>query len=345
MRALVTGATGFVGGAICRGLISRGWEVRAFRRENSQVTLLNSLPVEHFIGDLGNRESVFNAAEGMDAVFHAAAMMNGGSDLEAAKRITVEGAQNVLDAAEHAGAKRVVHVSSVAALGVPASLPFGVKPVEMDETHAWNENPGHWTYGYAKYLAEMEVQKAVTRGLDAVIVNPSVVLGAGDIYRQDSSIIQRIAKGRLHLSTDGGLNAIHIEDIVSGVLAAHDRGKTGERYILSHLNVSITNFVRMVAQVTGVQEPQVILPPGLLRLARGAYRALEHMIDLPVESELIYQVGRFFYYSNEKAKRDLKWEPVHTIESAVREAHEWFQYPLTVPYLSEQSKEGLQSSR
>ncbi len=337
MRALVTGSTGFVGGSICRGLIRQGWQVRAFRRENSLLTLLNGLPVEHFIGDVSDPASILTASDGMDAVFHAAAMMNGGSDLNAAIKITVEGTRNVLDAALQKGVKRALYISSVAALGVPVALPAGVKAMEMDETHTWNELPSHWTYGYAKYLAEMEVQKAVSRGLDAVIVNPSVILGAGDIYRQNSSIIQKIAKGKLHVSTDGGLNLIHVEDLVSGVLAAYEHGRTGERYILGNLNVTITNFVRLVANVTGVPAPQLIIPPGLLRVVRGSYKAIEHVLDLPVGSELLYQVGRYFYYSNARAKRELGWEPVHTIESAVREANSWFNHPIGAPYLSGQS--------
>lgn len=344
LKALVTGATGFVGGAICRGLISQGWEVRAFRRENSLLTLLNGLPVEHVIGDLAQPETIIPAVEGVDAVFHAGAMMNGGSDLDQIKRVTVAGTRNLLEIALAAQVKRFVHISSVAALGVPVPLPYGVKSVEMDETHAWNELPEHWAYGYAKYLAEMEVQRAVSHGLDAVIVNPSVVLGAGDIYRQNSSIIQKVSQGKIHVSVDSGLALIHIEDIVSGVLAAWQYGTTGERYILSALNTTVTSFLKLIAQVTGVQPPQLILPAGLLHAVRGAYRLADHFIDLPVEPELLYQVGKYFYYSNQKAKTKLNWQPVHTIESAVRDAYAWFKYPLSLPYSTDENKEGMQTS-
>lgn len=344
MKALVTGSTGFIGGNVCRGLTARGWEVHAFRRASSMVTLLNGLPVEQFVGDLTEPETILAAAKGVDVIFHTAAMMNGGSDLEAAKKVTVQGTRNVLDAAMKAGVKRVVHVSSVAALGIPR-LPAGVSdPEVMDETHTWNELPEHWTYGYAKYLAEMEVQKAVAAGLDVVIVNPSVVLGAGDVYRASDSIIQTVSRGHLHVSVDGGLNLIHVGDVVDGILAAWQAGRSGERYILSNLNSTITSFLQAIARVTQVEPPRLILPAGLFAALRLIYPAVEHFINLPVDPELLNQAGRYFYYSNEKAKRELGWMPTRTIESAIQEAYHWFKLPLAIPEAKKTVEDTKQAS-
>ena len=345
MKALVTGSTGFVGGTLCRALVAQGWEVRAFRRQNSLATLLNGLPVEQVFGDLTQPDTLVEAAKGMDAIFHTAAIMNAGSDLELSKRVTVQGARNVMEAALAARVKRLVHVSSVAALGVPSFPPRGSSPMVMDETHTWNERPERWTYGYAKYLAEMEVQRAVAMGLDAVTVNPSVILGAGDLNRVSDSVVQIVGNGHLAFSVDGGLNLIHVEDIASGILAAYERGRTGERYILSNVNATITSFLKTVAKVTQKEPPRIILPGGVIRALRSVYPLVGRFINLPADADLLYQAGHFFYYSNQKARSQLGWEPVRTIESAIKEAYDWFQMPLAVPNPTKGIEDGLQTDR
>ena len=345
LKALVTGATGFIGGALCRELCARGWQVRALRRENSLTTLINGLPVEQVIGDLTQPETIENAVKGVDVVFHNGALLGGRSNLALALQVTVGGTRIVAEAARKAGARRMVHMSSVAALGAPMDLPQGVGPMILDETHTWNLDPTQWAYGYAKYLAEMEIQKAVVQGLDAVIVNPTIVIGAGDVYRQTSSIIQKVSRGRLRVSVDGGFNVIHIDDVVDGILAAYERGITGERYILGNLNVTITDYLKTIARVTGGEPPSLVLPGGLVLAGYGVYRLASHFLDLPVEPELLHQAGRFFYFSHEKASRQLAWEPKRTIENAIREAHDWFQLPLSPSVPEINNGEGLQSSK
>lgn len=340
MKALVTGATGFIGGALCRELCARGWQVRALKRENSLTTLLDALPLEQVTGDLTQPDTIRAAIEGMDVVFHAAALLRGRGDLAVALPVTVEGTHTVAEAARQAGVKRLVHVSSVAALGTPAELPVGTPQMLMDETHTWNGDPQQWAYSYAKYRAEMEIQRAVAQGLDAVIVNPTIVIGAGDIYRQSSSIIQRVARRKLHISVDGGFNLIHIGDVVDGILAAFEKGETGERYILGNLNATITSYLKSIANVTGGDPPGIVLPGGLVRSGIGVYRLASRFFDLPVEPEMLHQAGKYFYVTNEKAARKLGWEPRRTIESAIREAYEWFQLPLSPSLPSAKVEEG-----
>ena len=187
MKILVTGSTGFIGAALCRALVMRGHSVRAFHRPTSNLLLLNDLPVEHVLGDMTQPETIQAAMQGMEAVFHTAATLGGGGRDLAGRMytVTVEGTRTILRFAREAGVQRVVLTSSVAALGVPERFPHGEMhaPVPvMNENHTWNLRPDYWPYGYAKYLAELEVQRAVAGGQDAVIVNPTVVFGAGDIY-------------------------------------------------------------------------------------------------------------------------------------------------------------------
>ncbi len=234
MKILVTGSTGFIGGALCQALVAQGGHsVRAFHRVNSSLRLLEGLPVEHAIGDLTQPATLTAAMEGIEAVFHAAAWM-GDSEPGRLYAVTVEGTRAVLRAARQAGVRRLVHTSSVAALGVPP--PHRV--TLMDETHTWNIRPEQYPYGYAKYLAELEIQKEVAQGLDAVIVNPALVLGAGDIHRGSTSILLKVAQRKVGVTMEGGLNVVHIQDVVNGHLKALECGQTGERYILGGQNLS-----------------------------------------------------------------------------------------------------------
>ncbi len=176
----------------------------SFHRPNSSLELLHDLPVEHVIGDITSRD-LEAALKNVKAVFHAAALLNGGSDPAPWHQITVLGTRNVMNAALKAGVERVVHTSSVAALGVPSLPPrHGLPPELMDENHTWNYPGSRWAYGCAKYLAEIQVQKAVACGLDAVIVNPGDVLGAGDRNRRVSSIIMLVAHARLLFPSRAG---------------------------------------------------------------------------------------------------------------------------------------------
>jgi dihydroflavonol-4-reductase len=161
MNIFITGATGFIGGALCRAFSARGDRVFAFHRATSNLRQLEDLPVEHVIGDLTQPATLTAAVQGMDAVFHTAAWV-GMNDAGRLYAINVEGTRTVVQAALKAGVKRLVYTSSVAALGIPAP---GV-PVLLDENHTWNFRPELFPYGYAKYLAELEVQKGVAQGLE-----------------------------------------------------------------------------------------------------------------------------------------------------------------------------------
>jgi dihydroflavonol-4-reductase len=325
MKILVTGSTGFVGGRLCQALVAAGHSVRAFHRSSSNLRLLEGLDVEHFTGDLGQPESLRLAMEDIEAVFHAAALLD---DAHAGRlyTITVEGTRAVLEAARQAGVRRVVYTSSVAALGIGETPPGGKvnAPTPLNEMHTWNYHPEHWPYGYSKYLAELEVQRAVAQGLDAVIVNPAVVLGAGDIYRQVSSPVVQVARGRLAVATSGGLNVVHIDDVTAGHIAALERGKTGERYLLTGENLTLLEFLRKTAAVAGVRPPGLIIPAGLVRALATPTSWLQSILNLPFGISEMRHAGRYFYYDNRKTQAALKLSPPRSAEDAIRDAYEWF---------------------
>jgi dihydroflavonol-4-reductase len=329
LNILVTGSTGFIGAQLCRALVERGHTVRAFHRATSNLRLIADLAVEHAIGDLTQPETIQPAMQGVEVVFHTAAQL-GGDEPGRMYTVTVEGTRAILQAAREAGVRRVVHTSSVAALGVPEQVPASrgaAAALPLDENHTWNFRPDYWPYGYAKYLAELEVQKAVTAGLDVVIVNPTVVFGAGDIYRQDSSIVMQVARRKVNVLAEGGLNAVHISDVVDGHLAAMECGKCGERYILGGENLTYHELIRKIAVMVGAPVPILVLPGGLLRLVARPMRLLQPFLDLPVSASDLHLAGYYFYFETRKAQVELGLLPPRPVEDALLAAYGWFKQP------------------
>jgi len=319
MKILVTGSTGFIGSNLCRALVEAGHQVRAFHRPNSSLRGLEGLTVDHALGDLTQYATLEAAVAGMEAVFHVAAFM-GPRQTGKAYAVTVEGTRAVARAALTAGVSRLVHTSSVAALGVPETHQISL----LNENHTWNFRPERYPYGYAKYLAELEIQKAVTQGLDAVIVNPGLVIGPGDQYRQSSSPILQVARRKLSVAVEGGINLVHLEDVIAGHLAALERGRTGHRYILGGENLTYLALVQLAARVAGVPAPSTVIPARILRILAGPLSLLESFLSLPLPADLFNLAGYYFYYNISKARRELGLPAPRPAEEAVRSALNWF---------------------
>ncbi|RPI85607.1 MAG: NAD-dependent epimerase/dehydratase family protein [Chloroflexi bacterium] len=327
MIALVTGSTGFVGGAICRKLVREGYKVRAFHRESSRTLLLDNLPphsMEHCIGDITRPETLKPALRDVEIVFHAAAQLGKPYIPEKIYTATVQGTRNLLQAAGEAGVKRVVHTSSVAALGVPEDWNGNGSPPLLDENHTWNYKPQDYPYGYSKYLAEMEVQRAVAQGLDVVIVNPGVVLGAGDINRVGGSILLHMSRGHIPVSIQAGLNAVHIDDVVCGHLAALEKGKTGERYILGGENLTVTEFLEIIGKSVGRRTPKFILPAWAGRMLSRPIGMFGDLVGIPINRELLLMAGKYFFYDMRKARNELGLNEPRPVFDAAREAIDWY---------------------
>ena len=213
--------------------------------------------------------------------------------------------------------------------GCPGHPGKGPRPAEaagiplLDENHTWNYRPDYWPYGYAKYLAELEVQKAVAQGLDVVIVNPAYIVGAGDIYRRSSSILMQVAHGRIPASIPGGLNVVHIADVVAGHLAALESGCPGERYILGGQNMTHTYFLRLAAEAAGTAPPRVMPAGGACPFPGRLGQASSAFVKLPVDGEMMRLAGYYFYYDTRKAAKAGLGE-LHPVETGLREAYAWF---------------------
>lgn len=303
-RVLVTGATGFIGSHLCRALLGGGARVTALRRQRSSRHALEGLAVEEAEGDVTDAAALAAAVAGHDAVIHAAALTGlREPDPAAQERVNVGGTAAVAAACLRHGA-RLVHVSSVAAIGIPEG------PHPADESFGFNVPPGRFPYHHSKHRAEGAVREALARGLDAVIVNPAWVLGRfGDSYR-GRELLGRVRGRRLVPCFRGGVCVVHVDDVVDGILRALAHGKTGERYILGGENLTWRTLLGTVARELGAAPLLLTLPPAVTWPLAALGEGLGTLAGrrAPLTREMHQYVQRFHYYDSGRAARDLGFE-------------------------------------
>jgi dihydroflavonol-4-reductase len=325
MHILVTGASGFIGSHLCRALVTQGHEVVALHRPTSLLAGLEGLPIRRVIGDMLDPGSLVPAFENIEVVFHTAAPMRPEADGRTAIEAHVLGTRHVLLAARRARVRRLIHTSSVAAFGVPdvpASTPAEDAPL-LDERHTWNYIPERWPYAYAKHASEQEVLRAVEAGLDAVIVNPSAVFGPGDWYRSRRSLVAYLARGAFVPLIPGGLNVVHIRDVTAGHLAALERGRSGERYILGGENLTLGRLLQITAQAVRRRPPRLHLPLWAVPPVRSLLEPTRKSLKLPIEPSMLWLAGYHFFYDTRKAQVELGLPPARPYYQAATETFEW----------------------
>jgi dihydroflavonol-4-reductase len=321
MKALVTGATGFVGAAVARALLGAQWRVRVLARPGSDRRNLKSLDVEVSEGDLADLRSLERAAQGCDGLFHVAADYRlGARDPAELYRANVEGTRNVLSAAHRSGVQRIVYTSSVATIGIPADG----TPGDEQSANSLENMIGH--YKRSKYLAEEVVREAARDGISVVIVSPSTPVGPGDVKPTPTGqLVLDAAAGRMPAYVDTGLNIVHVDDVAAGHLLAYERGRAGERYILGGQDMSLREILELIARLEGRSPPRVRLPYGVVLpiayLAEGFARLTGRSGRITLEGVRMSRKKMFF--SSAKAVRELgyRWRPpVQAFEDAIR----WF---------------------
>ena len=306
MQALVTGASGFVGANIIAALNQAGWQVRALLRRTSSLAALDGLSYQPVMGDVTDRKSLAAAMQGVDVVFHAAGVVADywSQDAALTYRVNVDGTRNVVEAALAASPRpRLVFTSSQAALG------FGVGQTMLDERHPFNLAPAVYPYGHSKHLAEQVVQGAVQRGLHAVIVNPSIVLGPRDATLYNSQILLNIQAGRLPFVPPGGINVVDALDVAAGHLLALEKGRPGQRYLLVGHNVTLYYLARQIAASLGVRGPLGVIPDPLIGPLAAALDQANRLSPrrLPLAGDVLRFGSRFIYADNAKALAELGW--------------------------------------
>ena len=321
IRALVTGATGCVGANTVGCLLARGYHVRAMRRTTSSLEALDGLDADLVTGDILDPSSLVAAMEGCETVFHCAAVSDyWRTPADRTYQVNVDGTRNVLAAALEMGVKRLVYTSSVGALGLP---PPGHL---LDESSTFNIPPHRFYYGHSKHLAEQAVHDAIERGLDAVIVNPALVMGARDIHLIGGSALREAKRGLLWFAPPGGANWIDADTAGQGHVLAAERGRTGERYILGGENLSHWEATNIIAQAAGGRRPRVILPPPLIGMAALVVDGINRIWPgtPPFSGEQVRLSKAELYCDCQKAHRELGL-PLTPFRVAVDRAHAWYQ--------------------
>ena len=306
---LVTGATGFVGAALTRQLVEDGAAVRIFRRSSSRLDLLGSAAncVEHATGDLSNALCLRQAMNGIERVYHVAALVSAGryANREALRRINVQGTANVVNAALAAGVRRLVLTSSMAALGRPERHNKNARLIS--EATPWSRALSRSDYAVSKRDAELEVHRGIAEGLDAVIVNPALVFGVGRAGENTRRLVDAVRRRRLPAVPVGGTCVADVEDVAEGHRRAMRLGETGERYFLGSENLSWRTIFDTLAEAFGTEAPRRTLSPRLAKAAAVASEALASVTRTrPLFThEAARSTARFLRYDNRKAVRDL----------------------------------------
>ena len=266
MKALVTGATGFVGAQMVRALDEAGHQAVALHRSTSRLDALAGLTYTSALGDVTDLDSLRAACAGCDWVFHVAAVADyWRADPQRIYEVNVEGTRKVLQAAKEAGVKRVVFTSSAAAVGFQKDRP-------ADERDAFNLPPERFPYGHSKALAEAVALEAVQGGQEVVIVNPVVVLGPGDLNVISGDFVLKVKRLQWTIPVPpGGVAVIDVRDVARMHLAAAERGQVGERYILGAANYKYAAWFRLIAEVVDAASPRVPIPRWALPLLADVF--------------------------------------------------------------------------
>ncbi|HEX8001453.1 MAG TPA: NAD-dependent epimerase/dehydratase family protein [Mycobacteriales bacterium] len=307
MKVFLTGATGFIGGALARRLRDRGDDVVALVRTPGRAEALSGIGCTLVQGSLSDTGAVRRGLDGADAAVHAAAVYEVGilpKQRPAMYETNVAGTRNVLSAALDAGTPKVVYVSSVVAFG-------DTKGKVVDETY---EHPGRYTsyYDETKHLAHLEARRLIAAGLPCVIVQPGAVYGPQD-HSVVGDMVRKVARGRLPAVPfpEAGLNAVHRDDVVTGILLALDSGRVGEAYVLGGDVTTLGDIVATAARIAGRRPPRLPMPAPLVKAVAPFGRVVGPLMGYPPNMrELIATShGVTFWATDAKARAELGYAP------------------------------------
>jgi len=319
-KIFVTGANGLIGSNLCHRLGELGYDVVALVREKSNLLGLKDFGGKIVYGDILDPAKLSSLMEGCDYLFHTAGLVSfDNRRRDELFRVNVEGTRNVMDAALHVGVGKVVHTSSVAAIGIPSTGKIA------DENVDYNKFKYKIAYAESKYFGEVEVRKAVDRGLNAVIVEPGSIIGQRDVYFH-SGVLLKILKGKkLVPYVSGGMCVVGVDDVVEGEVLALNSGRCGERYILGSENLTFKELFLQIAKVVGASEPTFHVPLWAARAIAWMSEMVSTMTQKPPVLTKAHVVSATLphYFSFEKAKRELGYGP-HPIEEAIRKSYDWY---------------------
>lgn len=322
MLAFVTGATGFVGSHVARALAQQGAGLRLLVRANSNKKNLEDLKADLVAGDLRDPASLEKSIAGCDVIFHVAADYRlWVRNPEEMYRSNVEGTRAILAAARKNNVRRVVYTSSVATMGFTSNG----QPADEDSPVSLANMIG--PYKGSKFIAEEVAIKAARAGQDVVIVNPTTPVGERDIKPTPTGrIVIDFLKKKFPAYVDTGLNLVDVKQCALGHIAALEKGRSGERYILGGENLTLKEILDKLAAITGLPSPKVKVPY-ILALATGV---VDEIVTGRIRGrepratiDAVRMGRKKMFASSAKAERELGWSVV-PVDDALRRAVEWF---------------------
>lgn len=317
----MTGATGFVGSHVARVLHDAGADVRVLVRRSSNTHNIDSLKVHRVVGDLLDPVSLRKGMSGCDAVFHVAADYRLWTrDSAEMYQANVGGTRNVIDAASRSGVRRIVYTSSVATMGFSNGHPADEEsPVSIDDMIG--------PYKRSKFVAEQAAIKAARSGVNIVIVNPTTPVGEQDIKPTPTGrIILDFLRRKFPAYVDTGLNLVDVTECAKGHVAAFERGRAGERYILGGENLTLKQILDKLASITGLPSPTLKLPYAVAFATAVVDTAVTGLIlrrEPRATIDAVRMGRKKMFVTCTKAQSELDWTIV-PVDDALRRAVQWF---------------------
>ncbi|UCC16855.1 MAG: NAD-dependent epimerase/dehydratase family protein [Dehalococcoidales bacterium] len=319
MKVIVTGASGHLGANLIRTLVNREWDVKALVHQDTRA--LEGLDIEQIHGDILDVASLKYAFQGVDIVFHLAARISViKQDRKQVEEMNIDGVRNVIDSCLSTGVKRLVHVSSFHA--------HVQEPIDevLDETRPLVNSKNYPPYNYSKAEGERLVKDAVKEGLDAVIITPAGIIGPYDFQLSHfGSTILAIAKRKLRILVDAGLDWVDARDVSEGMITAAEKADSGDKFILSGHRVTLRTIADHITEYIGQSPVRIVLPLSIARLFAPVVSEYDRIrgrrqLFTPIA---MAELNSNRHLSHEKASKRLGYNPRHLNET-ITDTLDWF---------------------
>jgi dihydroflavonol-4-reductase len=320
-EVLVTGVSSFLGYHVARQLNEQGIQPRVLELPESNLDPLKKLGVRRCEGHLGDARAVDAACAGVATLIHMAFKVSvggGAKQLEEMRRINIEGTNRLLETAAAKGVTRAVVASSSLAVGVNR------RPEPLDETADWADHAFNLPYATLRRQAEQEALARTRPGFAVVAVNPAFTFGPDDpVGAPANKLLKSLINGKLRFTLPVGFGALDVRDFAKGAVLAAERGRPGQRYLLSGHNITVNQLLQEAAALAGVRAPRFTPPRALLYALVGAVEIFSALTGKapPLTRDVLQVYGRYAWYDTSRARADLGWEPrplKQTLEDTIR---------------------------
>ena len=306
MKILVTGANGFLGSHVVDRFLKEGHAVTAMIHHSSEA--LNEFPCEKVNADLLDVHSLLNLKENWDWIIHVAgAMSSSPKDRQRLFEVNVEGVKNILRLAEVKKAN-LIHLSSCVAVGASHSAEG---PLLTETSTNITVGKNFSNYDSKRLGEDLVLQAAKENRIKAVVLNPGLIYGPGDARKSIRKGNVLAARGKLPFYTSGGVNIIHVDDVTTAILSAMEKGRSGERYLITGDNITVKELLQTLSLAAGAKPPSKLLPDFLLK-----------MFSFLISKENVFSATAFHWYDNAKARKELNLHP-QSYQKAIKDSVDW----------------------